>query len=92
MALSPYLDLQPQRVVLPEALDPRVLTAASELSARGLAHVVLLGKPDRVAAQARKLHVDISKARASRWSSGAANSQFWVAYCDATAQLAIDQH
>ena len=51
-------------MVLPEALDPRVLTAASELSARGLAHIVLLGKPDRVAAQARKLHVDISKARA----------------------------
>jgi len=48
-------------VVLPEALDPRVLKAAAELSARGLAKVVLLGEPDRVAAQARKLNVDISE-------------------------------
>lgn len=54
---------QPQRVVLPEALDPRVLTASAELAARGLARVVLLGQPERVAAQARKLGVDIAKAR-----------------------------
>ena len=79
--------LQPQRVVLPEAMDPRVLTAASELSARGLAHVVLLGQPERVAAQARKLHVDISKARAPRCSSGSRDSQSCVACCDARAYL-----
>ena len=51
--------------MLPEALDPRVLAAAAELSARGLARVVLLGKPERVAAQARKLGADILKARGS---------------------------
>ena len=50
-------------MVLPEALDPRVLKAAAELSARGLAKVVLLGAPDKVAAQARKLNVDISEVR-----------------------------
>ncbi len=50
-------------MVLPEALDPRVLAASAELAARGLARVVLLGQPERVAAQARKLGVDIAKAR-----------------------------
>ena len=39
---------QPQRIVLPEALDPRILKAASELMRRRLAHVTLLGQPDAI--------------------------------------------
>ena len=39
---------QPQRIVLPEALDPRILKAAAELLRRGQAHIILLGQPDAV--------------------------------------------
>ena len=40
--------LQPQRIVLPEALDPRVLKAAAELLRRGQANIILLGQQDAV--------------------------------------------
>lgn len=38
-----------------------MLAAAEELTRRGLAHVTLLGEPDKVNAQARRLNFDISK-------------------------------
>ncbi|KAF8061400.1 pta [Scenedesmus sp. PABB004] len=50
----------PQHIVLPEALDPRVLKAASEVTTRGLARITLLGDPAAVAAEAKKLGADIS--------------------------------
>ena len=43
--------LQPQRIVLPEALDPRILKAAAELLRRGQAHIILLGQPEAVQAR-----------------------------------------
>ena len=52
---------QPQRIVLPESGDPRVLTAAEELTAKGLAHIVLLGQPDAVRHEAKRLNINISK-------------------------------
>jgi len=51
----------PQKIVLPESNDPRVLTAASEVTHRGLAKITLLGDPDVVQAEAKKLGLDISK-------------------------------
>ena len=53
--------MQPQRIVLPEAMDPRVLAAAEELTARGLAKIILLGDPEPVQAEASRLGIDISK-------------------------------
>lgn len=53
--------LQRQRVVLPESEDPRVLAAALELTQRGLADIILLGEPEKVTAQARRLNIDISQ-------------------------------
>lgn len=50
----------PQRIVLPEGLEPRVIKAASEVTAKGLAKVILLGDPQQVAAEAKKLGADIS--------------------------------
>ena len=50
-----------QHVILPEALDRRVLSAACEASHRGLARITLLGNPDEVTAASRKYNVDISK-------------------------------
>lgn len=47
--------VQPQRIVLPEALDPRILKAASELMRRKLAHVILLGQPEAVQVRALPL-------------------------------------
>ncbi len=55
---------QRQRVVLPESDDSRVLAAAEELTHRGLADIILLGEPDKVTAQARRLDIDISQVRA----------------------------
>ena len=40
--------LQPQRIVLPEALDPRILKAAAELLRRGQARIILLGQEKAV--------------------------------------------
>lgn len=36
----------PQRIVLPESDDHRVLQAAAEVTQRGLAKIILLGKPE----------------------------------------------
>ncbi|KAK2078569.1 hypothetical protein QBZ16_003409 [Prototheca wickerhamii] len=52
---------QLQNVVLPESHDHRVLTAAAEVAAKGLARVTLLGNPEEVASAARRFNVDISK-------------------------------
>ena len=41
----------PQRIVLPEALDRRVLIAAAEVTRKGLAHITLIGDPKAVEAQ-----------------------------------------
>ncbi len=53
--------MQRQRVVLPESEDPRVLAAAQELTHRGLADIILLGEPEKVIAQARRINIDISQ-------------------------------
>ncbi|KAI8473674.1 MAG: phosphate acetyltransferase [Monoraphidium minutum] len=50
----------PQTIVLPEATDSRVLLAASMVSQRGLAKVILLGDPAIVANEAKKAGADIS--------------------------------
>ena len=43
------------RIVLPEGTEPRTLQAAVACAERGIARIVLLGEPDKVAAQARLL-------------------------------------
>jgi phosphate acetyltransferase len=50
----------PQRIVLPESHDKRILTAAAEVTTRGLASVTLLGDPATVKETASKWHIDIS--------------------------------
>ncbi len=51
--------------MLPEATDARVLAAAEELTKRGLARIILLGDPEPVRAEARRLGIDISNVRLS---------------------------
>lgn len=51
----------PQRIVLPEGMEPRVLRAAAGVARKGLAKLVLLGEPDAVSAEARRLSLDISQ-------------------------------
>lgn len=53
----------PQRIVLPEALDPRILTAAAKISQRGQANIILLGEEPRIQTLASRLHLDISGVR-----------------------------
>lgn len=45
----------PQKLVLPESTEPRTLQAADQIIARGLAHVVLLGKRHEIEAKAEEL-------------------------------------
>ncbi|MDO4887415.1 MAG: phosphate acetyltransferase [Actinomycetaceae bacterium] len=51
-----------QRIVLPESEDDRILLAAAECLARGVADITLLGEPDVVRSRAAELGADISGA------------------------------
>lgn len=53
----------PQRIVLPEGLEPRTLTAADRIIADGLAKIILIGNPDEILAMAKDLNLpNIAKA------------------------------
>ena len=45
----------PQRIVLPEGLEPRTLTAADHIIADGLAEIILIGNPADIKAMAKEL-------------------------------------
>jgi phosphate acetyltransferase len=49
-----------QRIVLPEGLDVRVVTAAAELVHRELCEVTLCGDPETIQANAQQANVDVS--------------------------------
>ncbi len=51
---------RPARIVLPEGDDPRVVQAAVRARQEGVAHPVLLGKPEEIATLAEQAQVDIS--------------------------------
>lgn len=52
-----------QRIVLPEGLEPRTLTAADKLIADDVAHVILLGNPDEIKKMASDMNLaNIGKA------------------------------
>ena len=44
-----------QRIVLPESLEDRTITAADKALADGLAEIILIGNPDEIAAKASEL-------------------------------------
>ncbi|EFJ49262.1 phosphate acetyltransferase [Volvox carteri f. nagariensis] len=52
-----------KHVVLPESVDKRVLAAAAEATARGLARITLLGDPATVASEGKKLGLDLGGCR-----------------------------
>lgn len=47
------------KIVFPEAMDPRILKAASHLDYDNLIEPIFLGKPDEVKAQAKKHNINI---------------------------------
>ncbi|MUV37438.1 Phosphate acetyltransferase [Lentibacillus sp. JNUCC-1] len=47
-------------IVFPEAVDERILIAASQLSASGILQPILIGEPGEIEAKARQAGVDIS--------------------------------
>ena len=51
---------RPQRIVLPEGEDPRVVSAAGAIGKEGFAKITLLGRKQIIAAAASDLHVDLS--------------------------------
>lgn len=48
----------PQRIVLPEGLEPRTLTAADRIIADGLAEIILIGNPADIKAMAAELKLN----------------------------------
>lgn len=48
----------PQRIVLPEGLETRTLTAADRIIGDGLAEITLIGNPDEIKAMARELKLN----------------------------------
>jgi phosphate acetyltransferase len=50
----------PQRIVLPEGEDPRVIRAAGEIARQGLAKVILLGRPEQIEAIAAEAGANLS--------------------------------
>lgn len=50
---------QKKRIVLPEALDPRILTAASRLAVLDLVDIILLGDPKAIKAKVNELGLQI---------------------------------
>ncbi len=50
----------PKRVVLPDALSPRIIRAAARVVAEGVASPILVGSPARVKALAEELSVDLT--------------------------------
>ena len=50
-------------IVLPEGNDDRVLTAAAEVLAKGIAKLIILGKPVDIQNRAKTLNVDVSSAQ-----------------------------
>lgn len=53
---------QRKRIVMPEPEDDRVLLAAAEVLARGIADITLVGEADAVSARAAELGIDLSAA------------------------------
>lgn len=47
-----------QRIVLPEGLEPRTLTAADRIIANGIADITLIGEPQAIIEMARDLKLD----------------------------------
>lgn len=47
----------PQRIVLPEGLEPRTLTAADRIIANGLAEIILIGNPADILDMAKELRL-----------------------------------
>jgi len=50
---------RPQRIVLPEALEPRILRAAAQVQAQGLATPVLLGEREEIQRVLRREGIDL---------------------------------
>ncbi|MDE6040820.1 MAG: phosphate acetyltransferase [Muribaculaceae bacterium] len=48
----------PQRIVLPEGLEPRTLTAADKILADGLAKIILIGDPKEIMGMAKELKLN----------------------------------
>ena len=48
----------PQRIVLPEGLEPRTLTAADRILAEGLARIILIGNPADILGMAKELKLE----------------------------------
>lgn len=61
--LTATAQANPQRIVLPEGLEPRTLTAADHIIADGLAKIILIGNPADIKAMAAELKLtNIDKA------------------------------
>jgi phosphate acetyltransferase len=49
-----------KRIILPEGTEPRTIAAATICTARGIARCVLVGRPDKIRAQAERQGLDLT--------------------------------
>jgi phosphate acetyltransferase len=72
---------RPQRIVLPEGEDPRVISAADAVAKEGFAKITLLGRQQMIAAAASDLRADLSSvAIVDPAASGRAESYAQIYY------------
>ena len=50
----------PKRIVFPEGECEQIIRAGRQIAAEGIAYPILLGNPERIKAEAEKLHVDLT--------------------------------
>jgi malate dehydrogenase (oxaloacetate-decarboxylating)(NADP+) len=50
----------PKRIVFPEGECEQIIRASHQIVMEGIAHPILLGKPERIRAEAQRLHVDLT--------------------------------
>ena len=56
-------------IVLPEGNDERILEAAQETLAQGIANIIILGDADEIAAKGYNLEGDVYKKQGAVWTA-----------------------
>ncbi|MFD1852229.1 phosphate acetyltransferase [Oceanobacillus bengalensis] len=59
--LTEKISSENKKIVFPEGLDERILTAASKLSAEGIVSPILIGNKEQVEQKAKEVGVDVSR-------------------------------
>ena len=79
---------KPQKIVLPEGLEPRILRAAEQLYSAGLARPILLGVPHEIESQAVRLGVNLEGLQLVDWKVHMRRKRSFLLWCAVLAGVA----